>query len=85
MTTTAAKPAPVYTVFVRVRYVDSTEIWTGENFAKALQVAVDQIGTDTVRPLDHTATVALRAAGTPVSAWLSTDADGDERIVFITR
>jgi hypothetical protein len=83
--TTAPAPAPVYTVWSRPRYTESTEVWSGEDFAKAISVALAQVGVDSAHPMDHTNTVALRDAGIPVSAWMVTDGDGDERIVFITR
>lgn len=84
-TTTTTIPAPVYTVWNHPRYEGFTEVWTGEDFTKALTVALDQVGADPSVPLDHNNTVALRHAGKPVSAWLVTGADGDERIVFITK
>ena len=84
MTTTT--PEPVYTVWDRVRYVESTEVYSGEDFTKVLQIAVGLLSSlGSSRPLDASATVALRTSGTPVSAWLAVNADGDERIVYITR
>ena len=86
MTDTAAKPAPVYTVWERPRYEDySTEVWTGAEFAQALQVVVDRLGRDAVTPLDAPNVAALHRCGTPVSAFVATDADGEQRTVFITR
>lgn len=85
MTATTAKPAPVYTVWQRPRYEHySTEVWTGEEFAQALTVAVGLLG-DTVAPLDAPNVAALHQAGKPVQAWVATDADGEQRVVFITR
>lgn len=77
--------APTYTVWDREVYVTSTEVWSGGDFAKALQVVVDTIGSGTSSPLDHTAVVALRAFGTPVAAFAVVDPDGGDRTVFITR
>ena len=74
-----------WTVWSRPRYTSNTEVWTGGDFAKAVQVALDQVGTDTLVPLDPNAVVALRSAGKPVAVWLATDIEGDERIIFITR
>lgn len=87
MTDTTAKPAPVYTVWERVRYTDTaTEVFSGESFAKALQVAVDVLGEAEVTPLDAPNTAALfKVGGTPVSGFIATDADGEQRVVFITR
>lgn len=85
-TTTAPAPAPVYTVWVHPRYEDSTECWSGEDFAKAIGEALARVGTDAAAPMDHNNVVALRSTGgVPVSAWLATDEDGDERIIFITK
>lgn len=77
--------APFYTVWNHPRYGDFTEVWTGEDFTKALTVALDQVGADPSVPMDQNAVVSLRCAGKPVSAWLVTDVDGDERIIFITK
>ena len=85
--TTATSPAPaapLYTVWVRARFVGSTEVWVGEDFTKALQVALDQVGSAAASPIDHTNVVALRSVGRPVSAWGTVDADGEARTVFIT-
>lgn len=81
MTTTTA----AFTVWDREKYTASTEVWSGPEFSKALQAAVDAIGSGTAAPLDHTAIPALRAFGKPISAWSVTDPDGTARIVFITR
>jgi hypothetical protein len=75
-----------YTVWDRLVYVDHTEVWSGESFAKALTVAVDRLGADdTVTPLDPTAVASLRLTGeTPVQAWRVVGADNVARIIFIT-
>lgn len=86
MANTTPTPAPVWTVWVKPIYLDSTEIWSGEDFTKALRVAVDQIGGDASAPLDHANVVALRAVGgVVVQAWRVTDEDNWYRTVFITR
>lgn len=86
MPTTPDITAPLYTVWTKPIYLESTEVWSGEDFTKALQVAVDQIGTDVSAPLDHTNVVALRnVGGTVVTAFRVTDADNWYRTVFITR
>lgn len=87
MITATAKPAPVYTVWERPRYLDGgTEVWSGEEFGVALQVAVDRLGSADVAPLDARNTASLwKVGGTPVSGFVATDADGEQRVVFITR
>lgn len=87
MTDTTAKPVPVYTVWERPRYTDvATEVWSGEEFAKALRVAVDRLGSAAVTPLDARNTASLyKVGGTPVSGFVATDADAAQRVVFITR
>lgn len=82
--TTAAAPAPTYTVWDREVYVTSTEVWSGENFTDAMRVAADTVRDGVSSPLDHTAVVALRSFGTPVAAFAVVDPDGTDRTVFIT-
>lgn len=85
MTSSASAPAPVYTVWVKPIYLETTEVWSGEDFTKALQVVVDEIGTDVSAPLDHTNVVSLReVGGRVVTAFRVTDADSWYRTVFIT-
>lgn len=87
MTDTATKPAPTYTVWERPRYTFvATEVWSGEEFGKALQVAVDRLGSAAVTPLDAPNTASLhQVGGKPVNGFIATDADGEQRVVFITR
>lgn len=84
MTSTPAT-APVYTVWVKPIYLETSEVWSGEDFTKALQVVLDEIGSDASAPLDHTNVVALRdVGGRIVQAWRVTDPDNWYRTVFIT-
>lgn len=86
MTTTTPAPAPVYTVWTKPIYLESTEVWSGEDFTAALQIAVDQIGDDASAPLDHTNVAALRSVGgIVVAAFRATDAENWHRTVYITR
>lgn len=86
-TATAAKPAPLYTVWNHVRYTDTfTEVWSGEGFGTALSLAVGAVAGQDVRPLDPANTAALhKVGGRPLQAWVAVDADGGEHTVFITR
>lgn len=85
MTDTTA-PAPVYTVWVKPIYLNTTEVWSGESYADALRAALGEIGEDEAAPLDHANTVSLReVGGRVVSAFRVTDADNWYRTVFITR
>jgi hypothetical protein len=85
MTTTPA-PAPVYTVWVKPIYLETTEVWSGEDYAQALAIVLKEVGGDQAAPLDHTNVVSLReVGGTVVSAVRVTDADNWYRTVFITR
>jgi hypothetical protein len=81
-----ASPAPVYTVWVKPIYLETTEVWSGEDYAQALAVVLKEVGGDAVSPLDHTNVVALReVGGAIVQAWRVTDEDNWYRTVFITR
>lgn len=86
-TATAPKPAPLYTVWERPRYeFVATEVWSGEEFGTALQAAVARLGAASVVPLDAANTASLhKVGGRPVSGFVATDADGEQRVVFITR
>jgi hypothetical protein len=81
------KLTTTYTVWTHARYhAEHTEVWSGPDFAKALQAAVDSLAGQAQQPLDPAATAALHeVGGRPIQAWLAADADGDERVVFITR
>jgi hypothetical protein len=87
MTTTQnPAPAPIYTVWTKPIYLESNEVWSGEDFTEALKAGIAQIGDDVAEPLDHTAVGSLReVGGTPVQAWRVKDAESWYRVVYITR
>lgn len=68
----------MYSVYRRPFGGPSVPLWDTEDFAEALQVALNAAEGGILSPLDHTHVVALQAQGVPVSAWSLIDAADPE-------
>lgn len=85
--TTAEAPARTWTVWLHAQYhTGVTEVWTGSEYGKALEVAMQVIEAAVdVAPTHPDWTVAAHVAGEKTSnAWKITAADDETALVFIT-
>jgi len=61
-------------------------LWDTEDFAEALQVALNHAEGGTLTPLDHTRVVAIQRQGKAVAAWSLPGDDPDTKdILFIAK